>query len=197
MTFRSLIAAMFIFAVALGTTAQAQEKAPMLVGGQLELGLPMGEYSDMVGLGFGVAGNFHYGIQPRLWLIGSLGYERFPYESEVFLNREGSDAAFFVQAGARYEMSEGDEIVPYVGAKIGLHFWATKVTATNFGGMTLDDRSGAAIGLSPMFGVTYPITTSISLDAALKYTILVRDTKDNGDATFFSLQAGVLIPLNL
>jgi opacity protein-like surface antigen len=197
MTFRSLIAAMFIFAVALGTTAQAQEKAPMLVGGQLELCLPMGEYADKVETGFGFVGNFQYGLQPRLWLVGTLGYESFAYKNEGQATLEGSDGSFFIHAGARYDLSEGEGFVPYVGVKLGLHFWSSTLSQKTFTGTIEYSTSGQAIGLSPMFGVIYPITESIKLDAALKYSLLVRDKKEGNDATFFALQAGVLIPLNL
>lgn len=196
MTFRSLIAALFIFAVALGTTAQAQEKAPMLVGGQLELGLPTGEYGDNVDLGFGIVGNFQYGLQPRLWLIGTLGYETFPYKSTAS-EMEGSDGSFFIHAGARYELSDGDGMVPYIGAKVGLHFWSWSISVKTFTGTYESSNSGSSFGLSPMFGVVYPITETIKLDAALKYTMYTRSVSEGSDANYISLQAGVLIPLNL
>lgn len=196
MTFRSLIAALFIFAVALGTTAQAQEKAPMLVGGQLELCLPMGKYADNVDVGFGLVGNFQYGLQPRLWLTGTLGYETFPYKTTTSA-LDGSDGNFFIQAGARYELSDGDGVVPYVGAKVGLHFWSWSISVKTFTGTFESSNSGSSIGLSPMFGIIYPISETIKLDAALKYTMLVRDKNDGNDGTSFALQAGLLIPLNL
>ncbi len=196
MKLRSILTALLIFTAIVGTRALAQDKAPMLVGGQLELCLPMGEYADKVDAGFGFVGNFHYGVQPRLWLVGSVGYESFPRKN-ANASIDGSDGSFFIHAGARYELSEGDGVIPYVGAKIGLHYWSWSITQKQFVGSYESSESDISIGLSPMFGVLYPITETITLDAALKYTILVRDKNNGNDATHFAIQAGVLIPLNL
>ena len=103
----------------------AQEPAPpapvpaapvggMVIGGDAEMALPVGNFDDAAGLGFGLLGRFEYVLNPQLDLTGRLGLIYFLPKSE---NR--FDAKYWtipILFGAKYNLNPD----LYLAGELGL-----------------------------------------------------------------------------
>jgi len=162
----------------------------MAVGGQLGLGLPMGDFGDSYSTGIGLCGIFHYEVQPNIRLTGTLGYYSFGVITNSFVT-EGSLKTIPILVGARYNFGTGD-FNSYAGAEIGIHMISATIKSVNILGSKESTNSETDFGFAPMIGFYYPLSSKMNLDVNLKFVFI------NGDLISYShlgLNAGIMIPL--
>lgn len=171
-------------------TVQETPKSNITLGGQLGVGIPTGSFSDNIGMGFGVTGTFLYNLQPKLYLVGHIGYQRFGYKSSTTVESGGYNIIPIV-GGARYELGEGN-FIPYVQGEMGFYFMSWSISKTSYFGSTEYSDSESQFGMAPSVGFTLPLTPTMMLDANLKYNMIFTDVVNT---TYIGLNAGILIPL--
>jgi hypothetical protein len=175
--------ALFLAIIAL--TVQSPAQKPMGVGGALEISLPMGDFGDAAGIGFGITGNFQYGLNPKMDLIGQLGYIMWGAENEPPGYDLGWSAIPF-QAGLKYFVTPGDSRF-YVGGMAGFHNFSVKVEYTDpfFGRIDVSD-SELKFGLAPMGGYEYMVSEKMLLDFSARFQFVT------DDLSYFGLRAGMI-----
>jgi len=161
-----------LFVLTLVATAQPKDEKPFKIGAGAMIGLPMGDYSDVASLAFGVDVMGEYAIDPSFGLTLSIGYIDFVKKSD-YKDMEDELGVKFklgmipVLAGAKYYFS--DQL--YGSAQIGLSFGTA-------------DGAGSAFTFAP--GVGYKI--SDNFDLLLKYQSA---SKDGSSMSFLGLRAGL------
>lgn len=130
----------------------------------LELGLPMGDFGDVQGIGFGVSLAYELPVGDNLGVLAQVGYLSFSAKDiEIDLGPFGSMtvegmtmAAIPIQVGAKYYFTE-NQAGFYAGALVGLHL------------LTPEEGDGRSnLSLAPMIG--YVIGENIDLQ--LRYQLM-------------------------
>jgi hypothetical protein len=134
----------------------------------VSLNTPAGNFSDVVGTGYGGTFMVKIGV-PILDITGSIEYIRFS-EKEVG-NFKFSSAMWSVNAGARIS------VFPFLsaGAEIG-NYWIT-LTADN--GIVKGDNTENKFAFTPLIAAQFSM-----FEASLRYAII-------SDASFISIRAGI------
>lgn len=148
-------------AVVLAGGLMAQENR---VSAGLELALPMGDFGDYAGFGFGATLGFELPVGDNLGVIAQAGYITFAGK-DITVNVgslgsatvEGkSTGAIPIQVGAKYYFSENQEGA-YLGLLTGVHMLSSEGSdgVTNF-------------GIAPLLG----FMVNENIDIALRYQML-------------------------
>lgn len=126
-------------AMALAGGMMAQENR---FSGNLELGLPMGDFGDASGIGFGVTLGYELPVGDNLGIIAQAGWMTFAAKDiTVDLGAFGSTTvegvaltAIPIQVGAKYYFTDNQEGF-YAGALTGIHLFSAKGSdgTTDFG----------------------------------------------------------------
>jgi hypothetical protein len=117
-------------------TAPGGGAKKMLLGADLAVALPVGDFGDGAGIGIGILPRFEYTLAPRLALTGRLGYI-YHLEKNSFKFSE-----IPVLVGAKYDLTDA----LYGAVELGL---VHSMVSFNFLGADLsssDDNLGATIG---------------------------------------------------
>jgi hypothetical protein len=157
MKLRSLIA---ISAISVGSMVMAQESR---FSAGLELALPMGDFGDVQGIGFGVSLGYEIPVGDHLGILAQAGFTSFTAKEIKFETPAGTvtaDGATLtaipIQVGLKYYLSDNQEGF-YLGLLTGLHL------------LTPEEGDGRSnFGIAPMLG--YMVTENI--DIALRYQML-------------------------
>jgi hypothetical protein len=142
-----ILSAVLLTSVVFGAKAQKDGELKFNVGA--ELGLPIGTFSDAVGLGFGASFQGAYGLSNNLFATGSLGYMTFGGKTvSNGVSTLSSEAFSFVpfKVGVKFMASEQVFLQPEIGLAIG----TSKGSGTNFmfaigGGYMLSENLSAGI----------------------------------------------------
>lgn len=185
---KRLTALLVVFMVVLSLSTSAQIR----VGGQAGLAVPMGDFGDLVGMGFGFHGLFVYQLQPQLELTGLLGYTTFGSKDEA-IYADYSISTIPLLAGVRYSFSEQgvNPFRPYVGAELGLQFQSVSYEVDFggfFGGRQEYSASNTEFCFAPQAGFYYELSPAIDLDVNLKLNII-------SDSNYLGVNAGILYQL--
>ena len=177
---------------------QAQRN-PMSVGGNAEVSVPLGDFSDIASMGFGLNGAFIYGISEVFEATGSLGFiswsRDIPTITETIdASTDGSFTSIPILAGVRYYFPQRN-LMPYATVELGLHIFSTSdytitisEVETNLEGAT-DVNFGFAFG----GGAVYEVSKGFKVDGSLKYNII---NGDPSSLTHLTLRAGVIFDIN-
>ncbi len=146
----------------IGATAVSAQENRFSAG--LELALPMGDFGDAVGFGFGATVGFELPVGDNLGLIAQAGYITFSAKDiEVDLGPFGTATvegvavgAIPIQVGAKYYFSDNQEGA-YLGALTGVHLLSSE-----------GSDGSTSFGIAPLFG--YIIGENI--DISLRYQLL-------------------------
>lgn len=119
-----------------------------------ELAMPMGDFADAAGMGFGASLRYEYPISDNLGLTGNAGYLMFGKKtfSNGFVEVESKSSMIPVQLGAKYYFSEAQDGF-YAGLQLGIHSFKSEVTIPSY----------------TLFGVTIPGSTSSASESKLSY----------------------------
>ena len=171
-----------LFAFVINTNAQS-------VSIQGFLGLPMGDFGDGYGLGFGGTATFVYPVSSTVDVTGTAGYE-------TFGGKDALDGLSFnvipILLGGRIAFGEGN-VTPYVAAALGLFMGSTS-GEIKIGGQTFDvsGDTESKFGFRGGFGVLIPVN-SVSLDLGANFDLI---TTEGSSTTFIGFDLGINIPFN-
>jgi len=134
----------------------------------VSLNTPAGNFSDLVGTGYGGTFMVKIGV-PILDITGSIEYIRFS-EKEVGTLKLSS-AMWSINAGARVS------VLPLIsaGAELG-NYWITKTTKS---GSNESDTKENKIAFTPLIAANFSM-----FEASIRYAII-------SDASFISIRAGI------
>ncbi|RPI74192.1 MAG: hypothetical protein EHM47_04275 [Ignavibacteriales bacterium] len=180
------ILALLLVVFTINTNAQSISIQPFL-------GLPMGDFGDGYGIGFGGTATFVYPVTPTVDLTGTAGYL-------TFGGKDALDGVSFnvipIVVGGRIAFSESS-VTPYFAAALGLYIGsASGEREFTVGGQTFtvefDGGSSTNFGAKGGFGVLVPVN-SISLDLGANFNLI---TTEGSSTSFIGFDLGVNIPFN-
>ncbi len=165
------------------------QEGKMHIGAGVEIGLPIGDWSDFAGTGIGGSARFEYAFTKQIVGMLTAGYISFGgKEIESF---SFSYSAIPFLPGVKYYFKNG----LYGMAELGLHFFSVdvEVPAQTFNGFTFGGSSGSSSSteftLSLGGGYETPISDNLILDANVKFAII-------SDANYFGVRVGLKIALD-
>lgn len=139
--------------------------------GGLELALPMGDFADGVGTGFGVSARYEAPINDNLSWMATAGYLTFGGKSDTFIDNV---SIIPVNAGLKYYFGGESFNGLYAGGELGLNFVSVKTKETDF------TESGSAseteFGFAPQIGYQFG-----NIDISGRYAIV-------SDADYFGVR---------
>ena len=138
------------------TSNQLSAQESFMSGGT-EIAISLGDYGDVYPFGFGVSGQYEFGVTSKLGITASAGYTLMTPDSELNLEN-----AYFLplQVGGKYYLTESREGL-FLAAQLGVHI---------FGG---GGSSETATNLSFAPEVGYFFTEKIS--AALRFNVITQE----------------------
>ena len=146
----------------------------------IELALPMSDFADAAGIGFGASLGYEIPLGEKAGVTGALGVLSFTgKDSESgtrglnYIRVNTSNLMVPVQIGLKYYLMENQNGF-YLGVQTGLHVISSKVeveTDTVFG-VNTDDESDSNVSFGVAPGAGYHLD---NVDIGLRYQILFED----------------------
>ncbi len=177
--------AVLMLGVLLVGAASAQEfwgEKKMSWGGGVEVSLPMGDWGDAVGIGFGGFGKFQYGLNADMTVVGSLGYTMWSEKETGGIKVSGN--ALTVLGGLKYKLAT---VTPgfYAIGEVGIYNATVKVPAIDFGLFTMpaSEATESKFVIAPGVGMEIG-----NIDVSAKYVI-------SGDVGNIAIRAAYQVPL--
>lgn len=133
--------------------------AGMGIGAFGNVSIPMGDFGDAAGTGFGGGAKFFYGALPNMKMVAEACYTTFGEKEEI----EGEDWSFSIipiVAGIDYNLMPGPMSV-YVGVGGGLYMLGVKYDG--------ESDSESKFGIYGGLGMELPIGESMTFDANVKF----------------------------
>jgi outer membrane protein W len=157
-----------------------------MIGGGLELALPMGDFGDAANMGFGFTLAGQYGFRPNIDFMAQLGYIMWSGK-DAFEDYDWS--AIPIQFGAKYFFAPSGNRF-YVGGLAGFHMFKVKADYNHpvFGHVEVSD-SEAEFGLAPMGGYEMAVGQNMVLDLSARYQFV------SDDLSYFGARVGLLYKL--
>ncbi len=162
---------------------------PMYFGGALNLGLPVGTFGDIAGMGIGVTGQFEMKFTPNLIGTGTIGYMK--WGGKDFGTGTYSISTVPILVGAKYYFTPTAPV--YGMANLGITILSQSIDFKNsiynqylgsISGSTSSSEFTFAIG----GGYEVPLTPTIILDLNAAFNII-------SNANYIGIKAGVKFPL--
>jgi hypothetical protein len=140
--------------------ADASSETKMMIGADAAFMLPLGNWGDATGVGFGALARFEYKLQPKLNLTGRVGY------IYSLSKHSMSMSVIPIWAGAKYFLTD----MFYGGAEIGFNdlMASTTVAGRSYSGS--DTKLGLNVGAGA-------IVNGVDLRAQLAF-LSIGDTTD-------------------
>lgn len=145
----------------------------------LEAALPMGDFGDNAGTGFGASLRYEHPLADKLGLTGTVGYITFGKKTVdlgPFGKYEYKNSMIPVQAGLKYYFQEAQEGF-YVMAELGVHVFSAKVTVPSYTllGTTIPESSStdSKTNLSYAPEIGYHLA---NLDFGVRYQLFSYET---------------------
>ncbi len=159
------------------TSVQTMAQKGRISGG-LELALPMGDFGDNAGFGFGASGRYEHPIGDKMGITATLGYITFAKKTfdTGFGKYEYKSSMIPIQAGFKYYFKEAQDGF-YVMAEVGVHLFTAKVTSPDFTffGVTVagtkETSSNTYLSYAPAIG--YHLA---NIDLGLRYQLFSYET---------------------
>jgi hypothetical protein len=111
-----------------------------------ELALPMGNFSDAAGIGFGASAGYELSVSDNIGVTGNAGYLMFGKKTfnTGFAETEFKYSMIPIQIGGKYYFGETMEGI-YLGAQVGVHMLSLKVEtpSVTIGGVTIPGSSSS------------------------------------------------------
>jgi hypothetical protein len=162
-------------------------KGKMTLGPAVELSLPIGNFSDFAGFGFGGTARFEYGLDPKMALSANIGYLYWSGQStDVW---DYSNHAIPIMVGIKYMIAKQ----LFVSGEIGLYSYTVdwNYTGPSYSGLGgfygLSDYSASSTQFMLAPGIGYQ---SGPLEGLLRFYVLDTDLMN------FSLMVAYNFPLN-
>lgn len=147
------------------------------IGGTLGLQMPTGDFGDAADTGFGINAVGKYFLSDQMAVGLNVGYGTFSTELD--------DLKFFnIPVTGLFEYHFGkpeSTVIPYLGGDLGLYSLGSKYDG--------ESDSEMYFGFAPAVGINYPLSDLLSLNANLKYHVVLSE----GDATtYMGLNVGLI-----
>ena len=182
-TLASLITALTLCLPAAAFANEA--KGDMAVGAGLELALPMGNFGDYAGTGFGLTGQFEYVYSPNISFIGNLGYIK--WGSKDFGQYKWSNSAVPIKGGAKYYLDPAKKGL-YGAGELGFYFFSSKYEYTQNNVTFRVSDSSTDLSLALFGGYEMPAGESWIVDLSARIEII-------SDHSFLGLRVGIKKPI--
>lgn len=183
---RSAVIASCILALA-ASSAAAQPaypppERPLQISAELGVVVPLGDWADFSGVGFGPLVRLTHRINPRLSFLARAGYIFHTATTQAVLGTQFdvSTTELVITGGVRYEVAPAI----HVGATTGLNVWGVKISS---GGQS-DSDSENRVPL--MLDVTYATTGGVILGGGLFVPNLLSRDDDEDVVSGLMLNAG-------
>jgi opacity protein-like surface antigen len=141
------------------------------------LGLPMGNFAQQSGIGWGLGLSTQHYFSEKFSLGLAVHYTRFAEKNGVSYRFLPLNMVF------RYDLSS-QKLKPYLGLGIGLF---TLIRQENFPEGKLNSNQ-TSVGLLPMGGLSYPLAKHWDLDFTISYA---QGFKQNSSLRTFNTQVGI------
>jgi hypothetical protein len=172
-----------VLAFTLLFSAPSYSRPPaMMLGGDVGLAFPTGDFGDAAKTGFGLNGAFTYFLQPDLALTGILGYWSFGAN----ISGGGYEISWSIMplnAGIQYRF-QASGWHPYIGAETFLFFSSASVKYLGYSSSSSDTD----FGFTPLVGGAFKIAPNLEFRATAKYVIIFTS---GSSTTYFSLLGGI------
>ncbi|WP_394839768.1 porin family protein [Pendulispora rubella] len=173
---KALVAAVLSAATLFSVPALAADTEKKIgVGGDAMFVIPVGDFSDITGIQFGLLGRGGYRVLPQLEITGRIGYihgfkKEFPNTGG---NVKSGVSVIPVWAGARWFFFSDNPLAgPYAGGELGLNFISTHPDPG-------DGDSYTRFGFNAFGG--YVISPELPIDIRgqfLYYNLIGKDSRD-------------------
>lgn len=161
------------------------QQGKMNIGVGLELGLPIGDWSDAAGTGIGGTARFEYKFTEKIVGMVTAGYISFG--GEDFADGFGySYSAVPFLPGVKYYLQDG----LYGMAELGLHFFSVDIDYPSEYGSFFSDLSTTSTDFTFSLGAGYEtkVSDNLYLDANVKFSVI-------SDANYLGARVGVKMPI--
>ncbi len=169
---------LFVLAAALACTVGsfAQSGRPSL---GLELALPMGDFGDAYGLGYGLSGGYEHPVGDNLGITATIGYILLSPDESIkdFIE---SASMMPIQVGAKYYFSE-QQTGPYGHVQLGFHNMSVKSKEFELLGVTVPSETASSTNFSFAIGAGFVLNEKI--DLGLRYNMVSADSDAGEEAT--------------
>ncbi len=145
-----------------------------------ELALPMGDFGDSAGMGFGGSVQGEYGINEQLIGTASVGYLMWNGKDE-WEDMNFKWSCIPIKAGAKYNIGESGL---YGIFELGMYMFAFEFDYEFMGYSVKGDDTESEFGFAPGVGYQMPIGESMKLDISAQYEIA-------GDFDFLGIDIGL------
>jgi len=161
------------------------QKPVMGVGGGIEIAMPIGNFSDVANVGFGLTGRYEYKLNKDVAITGTLGWIHWGGKNTTSYGDYGfTDIP--LKGGVKYYFTPGPGRV-YGMAELGLHFtsvsWTWNAGYYGYGGSY--SASETKFGFAPGVGYEMKIGKNLMLDLSGRFEIVA-------DVNHFALRGGIL-----
>lgn len=166
--------------------AQAQFSVGATVGPQI----PLGEFGEGFGVGFGFNLQGKYAINEQLNTGLNIGYNSFgASDSDIDASTSITPITGFIE----YVFASSGKIKPFVSADLGIYSIRTRVNVDFGFGSNSVSASRSFFGLAPAAGVLYGLNDAFSLNGGLKLHAIFSE----GESTsFLGINVGVIYRIN-
>jgi hypothetical protein len=178
----SLLASCLLAATASSALAQEAVPArPLKVGADLGVVMPLGDWGDFSGIGFGPIARISYAINPKLSIVGRPGYIYHLGKSQDFggFEVDMSTSEMLLIGGVQYNVSSAIGL----SAATGLNIWGIKMSADGQSESTSNTR------VPLLLDVVYSMPNGVTVGGGLLIPNLLL-TKD-GESMEMGVMANV------
>jgi opacity protein-like surface antigen len=186
---------LILFSISTFTNAQ---RNPMSVGASATFSIPMGDFNDIATMGFGLKGNFIYGVSRKFEVTGSIGFiswgRDIPTITEVLkAEADGSFTSIPVMVGARLYFPQR-ELMPYATIELGLHIFGISDYTLTISDVKTKYKGSTNVDFGFGFGggAVYEITDGFKVDGNLKYNII----NEESSIAHLTMELGFLFGIN-
>lgn len=168
----------FLFISVKETKAQ---DTPILLGGNVLINAPVGDFGDLANLSFGFNAKGEFGVAENISIIGQIGFIPWSIDSDIYDNY--SYSTLMIRAGGRYYLS-AEEFRPYIEGDLGYYSHTTSYDS-QFGEF---DDTDSDIGIRLAGGGMLELSPGLFLNGELGFNIV-------SEANFIEIQAGVMFAI--
>ncbi len=182
----ALVVALFSSLTLSPSNTNAQEIKYRVNG---ELAMPMGDFGDFAGTGFGVTASGEKKLDDKMTVTATIGYLMWGGEDfNLGFGVTGTTdfSAIPIQAGVKYFlMPKTDGLRAYGMGEAGFHYFMASAEVKGGGLDSSEDTSEIEFSLAPSVGFEMPLS-DLTLDVAARYQYV------SGDVSYFGIRAGVI-----
>jgi hypothetical protein len=159
-------------AVAMLPSMNAHAQGAMTAGAGLDLLIPLGNFGNSYGVGFGGTAEFDYAASQNTSVTGKIGYLTWSGKN-LAPGFSASYSGVPLLVGVRYYphlfVTTKTEVKIYGHLEIGLMFGSTSTSGTFFGSSYSASASKTDITIVPSVGLEVPVSPTGSIDGSVRF----------------------------